>query len=302
MSAKELMRDAIRELMAGAVGDVSDQNRVSDGVQTSEDARLQTAQLGRLCFAFAVGACPAELLLNTKLSMGPCRWLHDGALAKSVPSHELGRVELRALRVIDNALEDVDHEDRKQRRALKALSDVRASIEKHDLALEEAIRKLSRKADASAENGRYLRKRGLVEAYQKAMQEAKKLEQSRLAIEERLHRRRSGRQQRFRNLPDRLPLQECQACGLAYGLDGKNSRYSLHVNGRLHRSVLLLRETSHALREKYSIQMNKTTVGSDRGMETIGSRKSKLNLASTLREDFEREEIFQAELDDSNSW
>ncbi|XP_022649674.1 putative RNA-binding protein Luc7-like 1 [Varroa destructor] len=304
MSAKDLMRNAIRELMAVAVNEQfkTSLERVAATGDSGgpERPQNQAPRLGRLCFAFAVGACPAELLLNTKFSVGPCRWLHDGALAKSVPAHEISRVELRALRVIDNALEDVDHEDRKQRKALLRLSDVRASIEKHDLALEEAIRKLAKKADSIAENGRCLRKRGLIQASQKAMQEARKLEQSRLAIEDRLNRRRSGREQRLRSLPERLPLQECQTCGLSYGLDGKNSRHHLHLNGRLHRNIVLLREASCALRAKYQIQSIKpvSCIGDVGDVDTISAKRSKLDLASTLREDFEREETLFSDCDD----
>lgn len=299
MSAKDFMRDAIRELMAGTVLDFpSDQTEAAadEAIRRSvNEVKFETLKFRRLCFAFAVGACPAELLLNTKFSMGACRWLHDGALAKSVPMQDISRLELRALRIIDNALDTVDYEDRKQRRTLTAVGDVRASIEKHDLALEEAIRKLARRADAVAENGRFLRKRGLVGAYRKAMQEAERLEQSRMAIEERLSRRRSGRQQRFQNLPERLPLQECESCGLAYGLGGKSTRYSHHLNGRLHRSVVLLRQTSEALRAKYSIQTTRSIVGTDQ-KHAICAKKSRLDLASTLREDFEREEDFRGEL------
>lgn len=303
MSARDEMRNAIRELMAGAVKDQVDATTSDSNVDQQSSAGLD-----RLCFAYVVGACPAQLLLNTKFSLGPCRWLHDGALARSVPDQERSRIELRALRVIDNALEDIDHEDRKQRKALTRLSDVRASIEQHDLALEDAIAKLAKRADDLAESGRQLRRRGLTEASQKALSEARQLEQNRAAIEERLNRRRSGREQRLRNLPERLPLQECEACGLSYGLDGKNTRYSLHMNGRLHRSVVLLRETSSALREKYSVQLMTASGSGGRGgsngggVESAGAKRSKLNLASTLREDFEREESTYSDAEDYDSF
>lgn len=268
MSASEEMRASVQELMAQA-------ERLFPGQNASN------VNITNMCYAYAVGACPAELLYGTKFSLGKCKWSHDKFVKNSIPSSEIGRVELGALRVIESALEKLNRLERKHRKEFNYHADLQLVKGEHDTLLKEEETRYAKEIDLLLQEARRFGEQERIDEALEVMENVNQTQKRLQAVIAKIKRRQETDARRRTLL--KLEVNVCDQCGIAFGLDSTANRHQAHLEGKLHNSVCILRQTAGDLRAKYSLNVRSSR---DTGITT---REMRPSLVSTLREDYERD-------------
>ncbi|XP_003742645.1 U1 snRNP-associated protein usp106-like [Galendromus occidentalis] len=271
MSASKEMRASVKELMAA----------VNEGFSPTQ--RDPHEKMENFCYGFAVDACPAELLYGTKFGQGKCMWNHDKYIRSSIPSSDVGRVELGALRVIEKALEKLDRSEQRYRKDFDHFANLRKAKREHDVLLRKREIHYSREIERLLEEAKRFGEQGQVEEALKVMENVHQTQKRLRALVNRIQQREQD--DALRETSTKLAVNVCDQCGIAYGLDSTLSRLQAHLDGKLHKNVCSLRETANNLRAKYSVKARSDYY------PAIASMQRRPALVSTLREDFEREDL-----------